>query len=216
MKDYIKVNELVYDKLADEYKERLKIYEKTDRVIVDFYISYLKKQFSQPNVLELGPGSGLILRFFDQEGFNTSAIDISKNIIKVSSETSPNTKYIQADFLEYDFREQRYDGIFAKAFIHLFTKDDAASVLKKIHGLLNQKGAVFLSTTVHHDSEEGYFEKSDYDQKVARFRKRWTEQELLDEVEKVGFVIIQKEYFIEPEKNKKWVYLTATKSRTVS
>ena len=211
MKEYVKTNQKAYDNLAKEYKQRMQDYVISDRKITAPFIDYLKNHFDKIRVLEIGPGSGLNLSYFENEGFGTTAIDISKKILRVSKETAPKTKYIFGDFLTFDFGKSKFEGIFTKAFIHLFPKEDAIIVLEKIFDLLEERGAAFIATTIHEKSEEGFFEKSDYNKKMKRYRKKWTESELLEEVIKVGFTIFDKSYNIEPDKNKKWINLIVTK-----
>jgi len=211
MKDYIKLNQKTYDRVAKEYRERAKEYIVSEKNITSPFINYLKKHFKSIKVLELGPGSGLALSYLNDEGFDTTAIDISKEIIKISRERSPKTKYIHSDFLKFDFGKIKFEGVFAKAFIHLFPKKDAIIVLRKIYNLLVSNGVVYLATTVHEESEEGFFEKLDYKEKLKRFRKRWMEEELIEEVRKIGFEIVIKNYTDEEDKNKKWVNLYLVK-----
>ena len=211
MKDYVKNNQKVYDRLAQEYKERRKDYIVSERKIAAPFINYLKRTFDKIRILELGPGSGLNLSYFLQENFKTTAIDISQKIIDVARQIAPKTEYIHDEFLEHDFRQTKYEGIFAKAFIHLFPKKDAILVLKKIKALLVPGGAVFVATTVHPKSEEGFFEKKDYAGKLKRFRKMWTEKELLDLISALGFKIIDKGYHIEEDKEKIWINLVIIK-----
>jgi 2-polyprenyl-3-methyl-5-hydroxy-6-metoxy-1,4-benzoquinol methylase len=211
MIEYIKVNQEVYDKLAGEYKKKMQDYVISDRKMAAPFINYLKKHFSKVRVLELGPGSGLNLAYFEKEGFETTTIDISREIIRVSQEIAPKTKYLFGDFLAFDFIKSKFEGIFAKAFIHLFPKEDARAVLKKIFDLLVDSGAAFIATTIHNKSEEGFFEKTDYDKKMKRFRKRWLESELLEEITNTGFTIYHKDYCIEPNKKKKWINLIVVK-----
>ena len=151
------------------------------------------------------------LSYFEEEGFETTAIDMSNDILRVSKELAPKTKYIYGDFLAYDFGKTRFDGIFAKAFIHLFPKEDSKIVLKKIFDLLKNNGAAFIATTVHKKSDEGFFEKTDYKKGMKRFRKRWVESELLAEIRKIGFTIHHKGYHNERDKGKKWINLVVVK-----
>jgi len=195
--------------LAQEYKYKMPGYIKSERKIAIPFINYLKNTFGLIRVLEIGPGSGLNLSYLEKEGFKTTAIDISKNMIRVAGEVAPNTKFIHGDFLEYNFKKSSFEGIFAKAFIHLFPKKDAIQVLKKIKRLLVPKGAVFIATTVHPKPEEGYFEKTDYIHKLTRFRKKWTEKELIETLKSLNYNIINKGYYIEKDKNKKWINLLA-------
>ena len=194
MKNYVRVNQIVYDDLAKEYQQKMQEYIISDKKITAPFINYLKNHFDKIRVLELGPGSGLNLSYFENEGFDTTAIDISKEILRVSKEMAPKTNYLHEDFLEFNFSNLKFEGIFAKAFIHLFPKKDAVIALRKIFHLLEEDGIAFIATTIHENSDEGFFEKSDYNKKMKRFRKKWTETELLEEVKKVGFVVFDKSY----------------------
>ncbi|MDE1848809.1 MAG: class I SAM-dependent methyltransferase [Nanoarchaeota archaeon] len=211
MREYLEHNRRTYDALAEEYKHNLETYAVADQKILFPFIGCLKARFSNPRVLELGPGSGLALQYFAREGFNTTAIDISSEIIKVAEQASPSTHYLLGDFLGFDFGGLIFDGIFAKAFIHLFPKDDAMLVFRKIFGLLSRGGVAYLATTRHEVSEEGFFEKSDYQRKEKRFRRRWAEGDLLEAIINTGFDIYNRWYDDEPDKGKKWINILAVK-----
>lgn len=210
MEDYLKINQKVYDELAEEYKERRKDYIISDKKLtINFFVKYLKKYFKSARVIDIGPGSGLNLSQFDEEGFETFAIDISQKIIDVAKEVSPNTKFIHSDFLSHDFKDLEFEGIFAKAFIHLFPKKDVDKVFKKIKGLLAPNGIMFIATTLHDFSEESYFTKEDYGKKLKRFRRRWTEEELIESLENIKLKIVHKHYREEKSRGKLWVSICA-------
>lgn len=173
---------------------------------VEKFVSLIKERFDGPKILELGPGSGLALRILESEGINTKAIDFSGKIIEVARKTSPSTEFIEADFLEHEFSE-KFDGVFAKAFIHLFPREGALRVFEKVRGLLNSGGLFFLTTTVHKESKEGFLEKEDYEKKSLRFRKLWTEEELLEVLKAKGFRVVKKFYHGEVRPGKNWVIL---------
>lgn len=204
--DYLDVNRKAYDETAGEYSERVKIYAESDKEILEPFISLMKEKFDTPKVLELGPGSGLALKFFVDAGFETKAIDFSSKIIEVARKTTPSTEFVEADFLEHEFNE-KFDGVFAKAFIHLFPKEDALRVFDKVRELLNPSGLFYLSTTVHDVSDEGFFEKRDYEKRSLRFRRRWTEEELLEVLKDKGFEIVKKFYSEEKNFGKRWITL---------
>lgn len=212
MLNYIEINKRCYDRLAKEYESRRKKYKISNRKVVMGFINYLKRGFEKIRILELGQGSGLDLISFEKEGFHTTAIDISKEMIKVSKKVAPKTKYICENFLKYDFDKHKYEGVFAKAFIQLFPKKDAVKVLKKMKSLLVNGGILFIGTTVHKLQKEGFFIKEDFDNKVKRYRKEWVEKELVSEVKKVGLNILDKKYNYDVlNKNKKWVSIIASR-----
>ncbi|MBI2044360.1 class I SAM-dependent methyltransferase [Candidatus Pacearchaeota archaeon] len=211
MREYLQRNKEAYDVLAQEYADRREDYSVSDRKIVQPFIDYLRGHFDSVRVLELGPGSGLAQLYFYEQRFDSTAIDISPEILRVSRDTAPQTKYLLGDFLEFDFSQLKFEGIFAKAFIHLFPKDDALSVFRKIFDLLVDGGVAFIATTIHDKSEEGYFEKEDYSKKEKRFRRRWNEDELLQELAHIGFKLSKKWYNSEEDKSKNWVNLLVSR-----
>lgn len=202
------LNQRAYDELAREYEDRAGASFVHNQRISRPFNQYLKSHFDSARVLELGCGNGLNLGSFENEGFETYAIDISPRMIGVAGRRAQNTNFMSGDFLEYDFRDLRFQGIFASAFIHLFSKEDAIRVLGKIRGLLVPQGILYLSTTIHQVSEEGFFEKTDYDTRTRRFRKRWRLDELGEALESFDFQVLSCESYRERERNKSWINLT--------
>jgi len=139
MRDYVIINKKVYNNLAKEYGKRVKKCFFHNERITKPFIEYLKQNINMPKILELGCGNGLNLVAFEKEGLEPFAIDISNKMIGISKKRTINTKYFYGDFLEYDFKDLKFDGIFASAFIHLFSKKDAILVLEKIKNLLTNK-----------------------------------------------------------------------------
>lgn len=207
MKNYLMINKEAYEQAAEEYGRRVEEYEISDKMIMKPFIDYLKSKFKRAKILELGPGSGLSLKILSEKGCKTTAIEISKNMIEVAKRTSPETEFINDEFLSHDFGKSKYDGIFARAFIHLFPKTEAVKVISKMKCLLNREGIIHLATTIHKTSGEGIMEKSDYPGKPKRFRKTWTEEELLDTIKNLGLKVVIKEPYLEKKRNKLWINL---------
>ncbi len=206
MKRYILANKKAYDATAKEYDKRVKEYAYLDKlkVLRVLRLSGLKK----PSVLELGPGSGLCLSYFEKYGTRkTTAIDISPKMISVAKKRSPNTRFIRGDFLTTRFNE-KYDIIFVQAFIHLFPLSDARRVLRKIYSLLANNGFVFIATTIHEASSEDFSRKKDYtaSKNTVRYRRQWSQKDLLQEI-KPYFSLAYKRYRNERKYKKMWMGL---------
>lgn len=209
MKEYIKHNLNAYNELSDQYRLKIWDYIDKDKITSSIFREYLKYNFKVIKVLELGPGSWLTLSNFESEWFKTTAIDFSKKMIEVAKKVTLKTNYLLGDFLTYDFEQLKFNGIYAQAFIHLFPEEDVKVVFKKIFNLLESNWIAHISTTVHDISDEGYFEKEDYTGEMKRFRRKWTEDELLNEIKDTWFVIHDKKYIIEPNNGKKWIIIVA-------
>ncbi len=209
MKEYARFNKNTYDILAKEYELNLQRSLRQAEPVVKPFVDYLKQTFEKPRVLEIGPGAGAFLYYLEKNDFRTSAIDVSAEMLKIAFKTAKKAEMIQGDFLDYNFSERKFEGVCAIALIHLFPKDDAILVFRKIFQMLSGKGAFLVSTTIHEKSEEGFFEKSDYSNKMKRFRKHWTEAELLDEIRSCGFFVSKK--FYKNNNGKQWIVVLALK-----
>lgn len=123
---------------------------------------------------------------------------------------SPHTKLIEADILSFEFPAS-YEIIYCGALIHLFTLEDAQRLLSRIYDALTPGGILFINTTIHETSSEGYYEKHDYAQKVKRYRHRYTKEEFVHSIESSGFRIIDTLSTYENHRDKYWLALICEK-----
>lgn len=206
--NYTGINKETYNKLAKEYEKRIhekSKFEDSPERLAGAALQEAKKRFTDISVLEIGPGSGEATAYFAKQGCKTTALDIAENILNNVKKISQQTTTILADILSYVPPEETYELVYCGATIHLFTKDDATKIMQKIRFLLNPKGILYISTTIHKKSEEGYFTKEDYPNAPKRFRHRYTEQEFKELVKSSGFVVLERLFTDEKDRNKKWV-----------
>jgi 2-polyprenyl-3-methyl-5-hydroxy-6-metoxy-1,4-benzoquinol methylase len=201
--DYIITHRNVYDNLAHEYEERIKDYFDSTSKAVSFVTPHIK---TGREVLDVGCGVGLGTELLSKCGFDVTAIDISPKMVEFSKKRNPSSTIIEGDFLTHSFNK-KFDAIFSMAFIHLFPKKDAERVLQKIFKLLKKEGVLFFGTTLSKESKEGWEIKRDpffLKSEQKRYRKHWTEKELLDLLIKSGFSYIDR-YFIDDPRGKVWM-----------
>lgn len=207
-KEYINVNKLAYNKFAAQHINRhnkISKYDLTDENWIKLLEEKLLKRSSN-NVLEIGPGTGRILKIFEEKlNCRTCAVELSEEMIKYAKVKSPNTIFIEDNILNVKFSKDSFDAIFMGALIHNFPLEDVKKLLLLVYKWIKEDGKILIYTTIHEKSEEGYFEKEDYDGNIVRFRKKFTENELKELVEECGFEITYKMYTEEPDRNKKWL-----------
>ena len=209
---YTEVNKKAYDVLSKEYLERMKNktgFEEPLDNLVGIPLNLAKTRFEVVNVLEIGPGSGEICKFLADGGCETTAIDISERVLRVVSQVSPSTKRVLGNVLEYTIPVGGYQLVFCGALIHLFKVEDAKKILSNIHQGLVKNGILFMNTTIHEKSDEGFYVKKDYEVKIERFRHRYTEKEFKDLIEKSGFRIVDRIFTDQNDRGKKWVAFVA-------
>lgn len=208
-KEYIRVNRKAYNEFAIQHLERhnnISKYELSD----EEWEILLKEKLLKPNivnkVLEIGPGSGRILKLLeDSLGCRTVAVDLAEEMIKYAKVKSPNTIFIEDDILNVKFDKDTYDAIVMGALIHTFPKEDVKKLLELVYGWIKEDGRILIYTTIHEKGDEGYFEKDDYSGNIIRYRKKFTEKELEELVEEFNFKIVYRGYSSEIDRNKKWI-----------
>jgi ubiquinone/menaquinone biosynthesis C-methylase UbiE len=208
MKDYIKINRNAYDALHQDYEQRAidkSQFETKANVLAGSLLRLLEQRFEQITVLEVGPGSGEVLTFFEHSGCRTIAVELSRNMAAVARRRATNSIFIVNDINEIQFASEQFEGIYAGALIHLFPLNDAIDLVRNFYAWLKPGGVLFINTTKHLHSEEGFYEKSDYKGLIKRFRRKWTEAELLHTLQNAKFEVIDQITSNEQDRQKEWI-----------
>lgn len=206
MKKYIKANKKCYDVLAEEYMKRKNnksVHEAKVEDLANFLLGNTNDDVL--SFLEIGPGAGQTLRFFDSKGCKTVGVELSYKMATVAHNTSPNSLLLVCNVLDIDFPIDTFDAIYVGAVIHLFPKKDAMQLLYSIHRWLKTNGRLFINTTCGKESKEGFYRKIDYNKKVKRFRRFWEEDEFYRFIHENGFDVLDTMYTEEADRSKRWV-----------
>ncbi len=206
--EYITVNRKAYDKFADQHAKRheeVGKYDLTDGQWKKILTENLLKKDTRNLVLEIGPGTGRMLAIFEELNCRTCAIELSSKMIEYAKQRSPRTTFAQVNVLEAKLESNLFDAIFMGAVIHNFPKEDARKLLQLIRTWLKEDGKTLIYTTIHEKSEEGFYEKQDYEGNIVRFRKKFTEPELKELLEEEGFEITYTMHTSEPDRQKNWL-----------
>ncbi len=210
--DYADVNKATFNALSDEYELRMSGYAALDRFILKPLINYLLTTFSSCiRIIDIGPGTGLDLAILAEEGSHVTGVDVAEEMLKLSRRTCPEAVLIYSDVRVLNFFENSFEAVLAKASLHFFKKSDAIAILEKSWQWLAPRGMMCITTTLSEKPEEGFQAKSDYSRALVRYRKRWTEAELVNLLADVGFSILEKTYDKEEELGKQWVNVYAIK-----
>ena len=192
--NYPLLNKAAYENLAEEYEGRAQaVFDVTNRA-VNYFANYITPGGS---VLDIGCAVGVAISILSRKGFKVTGIEISPRMTKFARKRNPGVKIIVGDFLKTKFNK-KLDAILAFAFIHLFPKSEAIKVLKRIQSILKPGGVALLSSTKSKVSKEGWEVKKDFNRKVRRFRKFWTEKEFREFLTDNGFKILAVKKYTDP------------------
>lgn len=205
-KNYIEINRASYDIVAEEYKEKYKNNSGANKfyeILQEFVLS--KKNKDNPKMLEIGPGTGTLLKLFEEKNFRTTAVELSKNMASLACEASNNSVIINGNILDINFMPKQFDFILAMAVIHNFPENDLIKLLDKIKLWLKDDGCFILDTTNNPITETGFFEKEDYNNNVIRYRRKWKKEDLEMFMQQQGFIIHDSTIYKDATSNKEWL-----------
>ena len=122
---------------------------------------------------------------------------------------NPGAPVVIGDFMSLDLSDfHPFDCVLAQAFIHLFPLAQVAPLMSRLMQLLKPTGILTVSTTVSHESSEGWGIKSDYDITLPRFRRHWTKNDFATNLLKYAPRLLDEWHAIDPY-GKEWIVLTA-------
>ncbi len=211
MREYIKKNRQVYNKLADIYLGRMQNrskWESDPQKLAQFTFDFYTELYGRKpkKVLELGPGVGAMLKEFTNLGCATTAIEFSTKMAHIAYKNSPRTTFLIKDIITCsNLLYRQFDIIFASAFIHLFPLEDEKRVLNKIRKWASKDSIIYLNTTIHKNSCEGMFVKEDYGNNTEHFRRKWNKDEFLGFLSENDFEILDKSEKVELDRKKVWI-----------
>ena len=201
IKNVTDVNREAYNKLAKEFNSR-------DGNLGD-YKAKLKEYFSKyaktgGKVLEIGPGTGLLLQTLEELGCRTTAIELSEKMCEFARNNSPNTVILNQDIFTVEFFSEQFDIVCALAMIHTIPYEDAKVLLEKVKTWL-KKGGFFILDTVKYDESKEIFLPSGNKKDITKFRKQYTQKELEELICSSGFKIDDISLNLDESNSKIWM-----------
>jgi 2-polyprenyl-3-methyl-5-hydroxy-6-metoxy-1,4-benzoquinol methylase len=104
--------------------------------------------FSENNINKIlipGVGYGRNAKLFHDKGYNITGIEISKSAIELAAQNGLNFNIHHGSVTQMPFNNQKYDGIFCYALIHLLNKNQRKEFLKSCYNQLNNNGLMIFT-----------------------------------------------------------------------
>ena len=128
-----------YDRRAEERDKReLSAWKIEERA---YFLSLLQKE-GKRKLLEIGAGTGLNGKFFQEKGLAVVCTDLSSENVRLCR-AKGLTAYAM-DFLRLDFPESSFDSAFALNCLLHVPRQDLPQVLLAVHDVLKPKGLLYL------------------------------------------------------------------------
>ena len=141
----------------------------------DFYsipITVLDTKKEEPQVLDIGAGTGLFSSFLKEKfpQAKLTLIDISEKMMEVAKNrfrSESNVEYVIADYTDYAFESNKYDFIISSLSIHHLTDEEKRSLYDSLYIALKPGGVFVNADQVL--GQTGYIEslyKKDWENKI--------------------------------------------------
>ena len=148
--------------IYDRRMRQMRDIDGENRMILD-----LLKLPPDGSVMEIGTGTGALIRMAAKQCAHAVGIDISPVMLKYAqmqaeSEGLSNIKFHQAGFLSYEYQPETFDGIVSGLAFHHLPDTWQAVALRKIHSALKPGGRFVLLDVVFdwkEETPETYFER---------------------------------------------------------
>jgi cyclopropane fatty-acyl-phospholipid synthase-like methyltransferase len=121
------------------------------------FVNLLKKE-NKKTILELGSGAGLDAKYFQDNGFDILATDLSGEMINMCKKRGLNAQVI--DLYDLSALNRKFDGIYSLNVLLHVPKKDLKVVLNGISNIIKPKGIFFYGVYGGIDIEEVITDKS--------------------------------------------------------
>ena len=122
------------------------------------FLSLLKSEEKQ-SLLEVGAGHGRDSKFFQENGFQVTCIDLSPEMVRLCQQKGLDARVM--DMIDLDFPAHSFDAVYSlNSLLHL-PKKELPTVLQNIGRVLKANGLFFLGIYGGYDFE-GIWETDSY------------------------------------------------------
>jgi len=186
---------------------------------IDDFVALLPKG---AKVLDAGCGSGRDTNLLNQQGLNTTGLDLSSGLIEVAKKLFPDASFVEGNMLKMQFPDNSFDGVWAHAsLLHLETPEDVQAALSEFNRVLKPDGIIHVLVKAQTgDSKTAVV--SDSLSQHDRFFQYFTQDEVRQLLGGTGFNVTKLEQYKETDRSLKgrpeveWILALATKPSSPS
>ena len=120
------------------------------RDYLDFHIAESIKILMQDNnlkkVLDVGCGTGKLIRFLNENGFEANGCDNAGEALKIARQLNKKGNVVKASATKLPFKNCSFDLVASISLVEHLTKSEAKKFISEVKRILTPGGFVFLIT----------------------------------------------------------------------
>lgn len=152
-----------FDLWAEGYDESVKLSEESNSYPFAGYKEVLNTIYGRireagvGKILDIGFGTGVLLKKLYDDGFPVSGIDFSPEMIKIAQRKMPKARLMEYDFsrgLPPELKNEKFDFIICTYAIHHLTDEEKIKFIALLQERLNVNGEILLGDVAFETREE--------------------------------------------------------------
>lgn len=155
-----------YDKAVAKNIGTLGMYKNYNKILDEVFTAVTSFDKEDPDILEIGVGTGNLANRFFKAGHNIVGIDQSREMLNVAKEKNPKLKVRLGEFLKIPYDNKTFDIIVSTyAFHHLDNKEKIIAISELIR-VLKDNGKIVIGDLMFENEEakDGLFANLTKDQ----------------------------------------------------
>lgn len=109
-------------------------------------LAILAKDFKVKKILEVGCGTGRLVKFLSDKGYEVKGCDKSPKAVRFAKKINKNINIIKASATSLPFPDKSFDMLISISMIEHLTKGESVRFLLQAKKVLKPKGYIFLIT----------------------------------------------------------------------
>jgi ubiquinone/menaquinone biosynthesis C-methylase UbiE len=113
-----------------------------------------RHNLAQGRLLDLGCGSGYLLRYLEKKGINVVGLEINRKRLRIAKMINLDSKLILGDGLKLPLKDNRFHTVILNDVLEHVPYRNAELLLREIWRVLDQKGKLYISVSNKYQIKE--------------------------------------------------------------
>ena len=168
-----------YDKIAGIYSKY------SEEKLMQYQLVKFENFLKGKKILDAGCGSGRDSKYFYDDGYDVTGVDLSEELLKIAKKNS-KAKFKVMDFTDLKFKDKTFHGVWCMSSLSDLPQKESIKALKEFYRVLKENGFLYLAA--REGKGKRTMKKEKYN--AERHYHFYDQKKLNNDLEKAGFEIL--------------------------